>query len=143
MTTTPTAAPIGTEIAHRQAGAVYIQIVKASGGFTVNCFAGPDKVPGWCQSYTTWDEAKDEANRARDAYRLHGSTDAIDRRRQLLICDRDQYQRRHAAARSATTQATFRQLIAGIDRELVALEDLSTRALAPQFVADMTRRLAA
>ncbi len=143
MTTTQATAPIGTEIARKQAGAVLITINTASGGYTVNTWAGPDKVTGWCQGYPTWEQARAAANHARDAFQVHLNDINIDRRRQLLIADRDQHARRLAGSRTAAVQNTFRQLIAGIDRELETLEDLSTRALAPTFVADVTRRLAA
>lgn len=139
MTTTQTTAhPAGTVIATRRAGAVLIQIVKALGGFSVLTWAGPDMVTGWCDGYTTWDEARAAANHTRDAYRLHKTTTRIEARRQHLIAERDDLLRRHDRNPG---NRTYPQLVAGIDRELDTLEDLSTRALAPRFVADVTRFL--
>jgi hypothetical protein len=141
MTTSQATAEIGTIYAQRTAGAVVIQIVKAVDGFTVLTWAGSNMVDGWCQSYGTLTEAKVEANRARDAYRTHKRTAVIDTRRQQLIADRDQAERRHQRSHTTETRAAYRASLAEIDRELDALEDLATRALAPRLVADITRYL--
>ncbi len=123
-----TTTEIGTVIARRSAGSVAVTINTALGGFTVNTWCGTEQVPGWCHGYKTLAEAKDAANHARTTFKLCGTLEGVNRRRQLLIADRDQTDRRHDHARTNEARTAYRAMLVDIDTELAQLDDLWTRA---------------
>ncbi len=127
LTTAQATTEIGTVIARRTAGSVVITINTALGGYTVNTWCGADQVDGWCAGYTTLAEARAAANHTRDAFKLWSSLEGINRRRQQLIADRDQTERRYDRTRSNDTRAAYRGMLADIDTKLAQLDDLWTR----------------
>ncbi len=135
MQTNPTTAEAGTVVARRDLDFVRIDIVKAVGGYTVIVFAGTATVDGWVDSYQAFDTARNAANHARQAFRTHGTAEAINRRRNQLAIQRAPLADRLDRSRDPQARHAYTTQIEAIDTELATLEDLSTKRNRAQLVA--------
>jgi hypothetical protein len=125
--TDPTTAEAGTVIARRDLDFVRIDIVKAVGGFGVIVWTGATKVAGWVDSYEDWETARNAANHARCAFRIHGTVEAINNRRNQLAIQRVPLADRLDRSRNPQARHTYTAQIEAIDAELDQIEDLSTK----------------
>ncbi len=135
MTTYTTAQPAGTAV-QASAGSATVVLTHGVKAWTVTCWQGSERVDGWVHTYGSLADARAEAIRATRVFRQHGSEQGIARRRLNLIDERGRLNR---LARTADRLDRIDQ----IDTELDGLQDLTTRANTPAFIADQRTRHAA
>ncbi len=132
MTTNTTAQPAGTSLS-TSAGWATVVLTYGVRCANLTVWQGGNRVDGWENTYGDIAEAEAERDRTVAVFEAHLCESGIARHRHALIAERDRLSR----LRSITSR------VGQIDDELDGLQDLTTRANTPAFIADQRTRHAA